>query len=85
MTEEFKIGTHEAQLEFDRKRNYIYNNCLPGESMETIQQRETKAILSMGEAIKALSQQLNDANNSLRVATERIAQLEAQIYGGPTK
>jgi hypothetical protein len=85
MTEEFKIGTHEAQLEFDRKRNYIYNNCLPGESMETIQQRETKAILSMGEAIKALSQQLNDANNALRRANERVAQLEAQIYGGPTK
>jgi len=82
MTEEFKLGTHEAQQEFDRKRNYVYGL---GNTMETIQERETKAILAMGEAIKALSQQLNDANNSLRAATERIAQLEAQIYGGPTK
>jgi len=32
-----------------------------------------------------LSQQLNDANNSLRRANERIAQLESQVYGGPTK
>jgi hypothetical protein len=82
MTKEFKLGTHEAQQEFDRKRNYVYGL---GNIMETIQERETKAILAMGEAIKALSQQLNDANNSLRIAKERVAQLEAQVYGGPTK
>jgi len=82
MTKEFKLGTHEAQQEFDRKRNYVYGL---GNIMETIQQQETKAILAMGEAIKALSQQLNDANNSLRIAKERVAQLEAQVYGGPTK
>ncbi len=82
MTEEFKLGTHEAQLEFDRNRNYVYGL---GNTMETIQERETKAILAMGEAIKALSQQLNDAINSLRRANERIAQLESQVYGGPTK
>jgi len=80
--EEYKIATHEAQQEFDRKRNYVYGL---GNTMETVQQRETKAILAMGEAIKALSQQLNDANNSLRRANERIAQLESQVYGGPTK
>ena len=82
MTQEFKLGTHEAQLEFDRKRNYVYGL---GNTMETVQERETKAILAMGEAIKALSQQLNDANNSLRRANERIALLESQLYGGPTK
>jgi len=82
MTQEFKLGTHEAQQEFDRKRNYVYGL---GNTMETVQERETKAILAMGEAIKALSQQLNDANNSLRRANERIAQLESQVYGGPTK
>jgi len=82
MTQEFKLGTHEAQLEFDRKRNYVYGL---GNTMETVQEQETKAILAMGEAIKALSQQLNDANNSLRRANERIAQLESQVYGGPTK
>jgi hypothetical protein len=79
---EFKLATHEAQQEFDRKRNYVYGL---GNTMETLQQKETKAILAMGEAIKALSQQLNDANNSLRRANERITQLEAQVYGGPTK
>ena len=82
MNGEFKLVSHEAQQEFDRKRNYVYQF---GDTMETVQQRETKAILSMGEAIKALSQQLNDANNALRRANERVAQLEAQIYGGPTK
>ena len=82
MTKEFKLGTHKAQQEFDRKRNYVYGL---GNTMETVQERETKAILAMGEAIKALSQQLNDANNSLRRANERIAQLESQVYGGPTK
>lgn len=79
---EFELATHKAQQEFDRKRNYVYGL---GNNMETLQQRETKAILAMGEAIKVLSQQLDDANKNLRIATERVAQLEAQVYGGPTK
>ena len=82
MSVEFSLGTHEAQQEFDRKRNYVYGL---GIIMETLQQKETKAILAMGEAIKVLSQQLDDANSNLRKANERIAQLEAQVYGGPTK
>lgn len=82
MSIEFSLGMHEAQQEFDRKRNYVYGL---GNNMETLQQRETKAILAMGEAIKVLSQQLDDANKNLRIATERVAQLEAQVYGGPTK
>ena len=82
MKGEFQIGTLEAQQEFDRKRNYVYGL---GTNMETVQQKETKAILAMGEAIKALSQQLDDANRAVRIANERIAQLEAQLFGGTTK
>ena len=82
MKGEFQIGTLEAQQEFDRKRNYVYGL---GTSMETVQQRETKAILAMGEAIKALTQQLDDANRAIRIANERVAQLEAQLFGGSTK
>ena len=80
--EEYRIISHEAQQEFDRKRNYPYQY---GSNMETVQERETKAILAMGEAIKALNQQLSDANRSLRIANDRIAQLESEVYGGPTK
>ena len=53
--------------------------------METIEQRETKAILSMAEAINALTQQLSDANHQLQLANESIAQLEIIAYGGSTK
>ncbi len=44
--------------------------------METIQQKETKVILSMAEAINALNQQLGDANHQLHLAEERVTQLE---------
>ena len=80
--EHYKIATHEAQQEFDKKRKYIYEY---GNNMETVQERDTKAILAMGEAIRTLSQQLDDANINLRIAKERVAQLEAQVYGGSTK
>ena len=53
--------------------------------METTEQRETKAILSMAEAIDALTQQLSDANHQLQLANERIGQLESIAYGGSTK
>ena len=48
--------------------------------METMEQKETKAILSMAEAINALSQQLNDANHQLQLANERVAELESIVY-----
>ena len=44
------------------------------EEYKTMQQRETEAILNMGECIKALEQQLANANY-------RIQELEQQIYG----
>ena len=79
---EFEVGTFEAQREFDKKRNYVYGL---GATMETVQQKETKAILAMAEAIKALTQQLDDATRNLQIANERTAQLEAQLFGGSTK
>jgi len=45
---------------------------------ETLQQVETKAILELFEAMKALEQQLSIAN-------ARIRELESQIYGGSVK
>ena len=48
--------------------------------METIDQMETKAILSMAESINALSQQLSDANRQLQLANERVAELESMFY-----
>lgn len=48
--------------------------------METIDQMETKAILSMAESINALSQQLNDATRQLQLANERVAELESIVY-----
>jgi len=39
--------------------------------MKTLQERETEAILAMGEAIKALQQQLDDANRRLKEYEER--------------
>jgi len=46
--------------------------------MDTLQQIETKAFLELIEAMKKLEIDLG-------IARERIAQLEAQLYGGPTK
>jgi uncharacterized coiled-coil protein SlyX len=40
--------------------------------MKTVQQAETKAILELGEAMKALEQQLADA-------TKRVTELEAIV------
>ena len=53
--------------------------------MKTISEQETEAVLAMAEAIKALTQQLDDAVRNLRIANERVAQLEAQLYNGTTK
>lgn len=53
--------------------------------MKTLQEQQTQAILHMAEAIKALEQQLADAHMQLKQANERVAQLEAQVYGGTTK
>lgn len=53
--------------------------------MKTMQQRETEAILAMAEAMKALEIQLAVSQHQLRMATDRVAQLEAQVYGGSTK
>lgn len=46
--------------------------------MKTLHEQETQAFLALAEAMKALEQQLAAAN-------QRIAYLEAQIYGGSTK
>lgn len=46
--------------------------------MKTLHEQETHAFLAMAEAMKSLQQQLAQAN-------ERIAYLEAQVYGGSTK
>lgn len=46
--------------------------------METISEKETKAILAMGEKIKELEKQLKEAY-------ERIRTLESQVYGGSTQ
>jgi len=45
---------------------------------DTLQQQETKAILELIEAMKSMEIQL-------AIAQQRIAYLEAQIYGGSTK
>ena len=47
-------------------------------SRDTLQQVETKAILELFEAMKALELQLSIAN-------ARIRELESQIYGGSVK
>ena len=46
--------------------------------MDTLQQQQTKAFLELIEAMKAMEIQL-------AIAQQRIAYLEAQIYGGSTK
>jgi hypothetical protein len=46
--------------------------------MMTLKEQETKAFLAMAEKLKQLEEQL-------RMANERVAFLEAQVYGGPTK
>jgi len=46
--------------------------------MDTLQQQETKAFLELIEALKK-------AEIDLAIAQQRIAYLESQLYGGPTK
>ena len=73
----YELGTHEDQQAFEKRRNRLTGMM--------IKEMETKAFLQMAEGMKALEQQLDDANRNLRIANERVAQLEAQIYGGNTK
>ena len=47
--------------------------------MKTVQQMETEAILSLGEAMKALEQQLADANNRINELEKVIANQRAMI------
>jgi hypothetical protein len=49
-----------------------------GSNMDTLQQQETKAFLELIEALKK-------AEIDLAIAQQRIAYLEAQVYGGSTK
>ena len=53
--------------------------------MDTLQQQETRAFLELVEAMKALEIQLGLANHQLAMARDRIAQLEAEVYGGTTQ
>jgi len=60
--------------------------------MKTLQQQETEAILSLGEAhdlqreiIYRLQNEIDSLTTLLESANERIRQLESQIYGGSTK
>jgi hypothetical protein len=46
--------------------------------MKTNSQKETEAILAMGERIKELEKLLEQAN-------ERVRQLESQYFGGSTQ
>ena len=48
-------------------------------SMKTVQQMETEAILSMGEAMKALEQQLADAKKRIETLETVIANQRAMI------
>jgi hypothetical protein len=47
--------------------------------MKTVQQQETEAILSMGEAMKALEQQLSDAKKRIETLETVIANQRAMI------
>ena len=53
--------------------------------MDTLQQQETQAFLELIEAMKAMEIKVAIAEQQLAYARERIAILEAQVYGGPTK
>lgn len=59
-------------LDSIQMRNYALSK------MKTNQQKETEAILAMGERIKELEELLQQAN-------ERVRQLESQFYGGSTQ
>ena len=53
--------------------------------MKTLQELETKAFLELIESMKAMEIKVAIAEQQLLHARERIAYLEAQVYGGPTK
>ena len=53
--------------------------------MDTLQQQETRAFLEIIEAMKAMEIKVAIAEQQLLYARERIAILEAQVYGGSTK
>jgi hypothetical protein len=54
-------------------------------NMKTIQEQETQAFLEIIEAMKAMEIKVAIAEQQLLYARERIAILEAQVYGGSTK
>lgn len=47
--------------------------------MKTLQEQETEAILAMGETIKSLQQQLDDANRRLKEYEDRHLQTASKI------
>jgi hypothetical protein len=53
--------------------------------MKTIQEQETAAFLGIIEAMKAMEIKLAIAEQQLLYTRERVAQLEAQVYGGSTQ
>jgi hypothetical protein len=59
-------------------RNTLIRLTFIGSNMDTLQQQETKAFLELIEALKK-------AEIDLAIAQQRIAYLEAQVYGGSTK
>jgi len=48
------------------------------EKMKTLQEQETQAILAMADRINELEELLKQAN-------DRVRQLESQVYGGSTQ
>jgi uncharacterized coiled-coil protein SlyX len=55
------------------------NNQQRNGHMKTVQQMETEAILSLGEAMKALEQQLADAKKRIETLETVIANQRAMI------
>ena len=60
--------------------------------MKTVQEQETEAILNLGnmheeqrEVIFRMRMQMDELESKLAMAQERVAYLEAQVYGGSTK
>jgi hypothetical protein len=53
--------------------------------MDTLQQQQTRAFLELVEAMKSMEIKLAIAEQQLVLARERVAILEAQVYGGSTK
>jgi hypothetical protein len=53
--------------------------------MKTLQEQETQAFMEIIEAMKAMEIKVAIAEQQLLYARERVAILEAQVYGGSTK